>query len=406
MSRITRRKFLLFSGAGSAFLLVHNLKNKFRFLKSPQKTLVQPGGEPWIELNLDHMTWNLGQVRKQAKVPVMAVVKANAYGHGLVEIGKHLEKIGIDYLMVGKIEEAVLLREKGVSSSILNFGPFSPEYSEEIVRNSISQSVFTEEVKELSQTAIKLGKKAKVQVNIDTGLGRMGISYREALPYLELVSSLKGISIEGISTTLTEDDDFDREQLSRFRNLCQEAEKRGVSCGLKHAASSDGILDLPSSHLDMVRPGITLYGYYPSEKTQKEDRLGLKPVLQLKARAAAVKTLLAGDSISYHRKYTAAKKEKIAVIPLGYSDGYPHNVADKAFVLIRGKKFPLVAAVTANHCIAVLGEDSQVRSKDEVVFIGSQARERITADDLALWAEVSNYKILISLNPLLPRVLA
>lgn len=406
MSRITRRKFLLFSGASSASLLVHNLKNKFRFLKSPQKTLVQPGGEPWIELNLDHMTWNLAQVRKQVKVPVMAVVKANAYGHGLVEIGKHLEKIGIDYLMVGKIEEAVLLREKGVSSSILNFGPFSPEYSEEIVRNSISQSVFTEEVKELSQTAIKLGKKAKVQVNIDTGLGRMGISYREALPYLELVSSLKGISMEGISTTLTEDDDFDREQLSRFRNLCQEAEKRGISCGLKHAASSDGILDLPSSHLDMVRPGITLYGYYPSEKTQKEDRLGLKPVLQLKARAAAVKTLLAGDSISYHRKYTAAKKEKIAVIPLGYSDGYPHNVADKAVVLIRGKKFPLVAAVTANHCIALLGENSQVRPKDEVIFIGSQGRERITADDLALWAEVSNYKILISLNPLLPRVLA
>lgn len=406
MSKITRRKFLLFSGAGSASLLIHKLKYKFRFLKSPQKTLIQPSGEPWIELNLDHMTWNLTQVRKLVKVPIMAVVKANAYGHGLVEIGKHLEKIGIDYLMVGKIEEAVLLREKGVSSPILNFGPFNPEYSEEIIRNSISQSVFTEEVKELNQAAIKLEKKARVQVNIDTGMGRMGISYREALPYLELVSSLKGISMEGISTTLTEDDDFDREQLSRFRGLCQEVEKRGISCGYKHAASSDGILDLPSSHLDMVRPGITLYGYYPSEKTQKEDRLGLKPVLQLKARVAAVKTLLAGDSISYHRKYTATKKEKIAVIPLGYSDGYPHNVADKAFVLIRGKKFPLVAAVTANHCIALLGEDSQVSPKDEVVFIGSQARERISADDLALWAEVSNYKTLISLNPLLPRVLA
>lgn len=375
-------------------------------MKSPQETLIQPSGEPWIKLNLGSITWNLAQIRRLVKRRVMAVVKANAYGHGLVEIGKHLEIIGIDYLMVGKIEEAVLLRKKGVSSPILNFGPFSPEYSEEIIRKSISQSVFTDEVKELSQTAIKLGKKAKVQVNIDTGLGRMGISYREALPYLELVSSLEGISMEGISTTLTEDSDFDREQLSRFRRLCQEAEKRGISCGYKHAASSDGILNLPSSRLDMVRPGITLYGYYPSEKTQKEDRLRLKPVLQLKARVAAVKTLLAGDSISYHRKYTAAKKEKIAVIPLGYSDGYPHNVADKAFVLIRGKKFPLVAAVTANHCIALLGEDSQVSPKDEVVFIGSQAKERISADDLALWADVSNYKILISLNPLLPRVLA
>jgi alanine racemase len=403
---MTRRNFLLFSGASSASLLVRKFKHKSAPSKPPLKAVIQPGGEPWIELNLDHLTWNLGQVRKQVKVPVMAVVKANAYGHGLAEVGKHLEKIAIDYLMVGKIEEAILLREKGVSSPILNFGPFSPECSEEIIRNNISQSVFTEEVKELSQTAIKLGKKAKVQVNIDTGLGRMGISYKEALPYLELVSSLKGISMEGILTTLTEDDVFDLEQLSRFRRLCQEAEDKGIPCGLKHAASSDGILDLPSSHLDMVRPGITLYGYYPSEKTQKEDRLALKPVLQLKARVAAVKTLLPGDSISYHRKYTAAKKEKIAVIPLGYSDGYPHNVADKAFVLIGGKKCPLVAAVTANHCIALLGEDSQVSPKDEAVFIGSQARESITADDLALWAEVSNYKILISLNPLLPRVMA
>ncbi len=403
---MTRRNFLLFSGASSASLLVHNMKYKLEPLKSQPKNIVQPGGEPWIELNLENMTWNLAQIRKIAKVPVMAVVKANAYGHGLAEIGKHLEKIGIDYLMVGKIEEAILLRGNGLSSPILNFGPFSAEYSEKIIRNNISQSVFTEEVKELNAAALKLEKKAKVQINIDTGMGRMGISYRDALPYIELVSSLKGISVEGISTTLTEDDNYDKEQISRFLSLCQEAEKRGISCGLRHAASSDGILDLPSSHLDMVRPGITLYGYYPSEKTLKEDRLGLKPVLQLKARVAAVKTLLPGDSISYHRKYRAEKKEKIAVIPLGYSDGYPHNVVDKAFVLIRGKKFPLVAAVTANHCIAILGEDSQVSVKDEVVFVGTQGKERITADDVASWAGVSNYRMLIGLNPLLPRVLA
>jgi len=403
MSRMTRRDFLLFSGASSASLLVGEFRSKSAPLKSQLKNIVQPGGEPWIELSLDNMAWNLSQIKKLARVPVMGVIKANAYGHGLAEIGKHLENIGINALMVGKIEEAILLRERGISSPLLNFGPFSAEYSEQIVQNNISQSIFTAEVKELSQTAIKLGKKAKVQINVDTGLGRMGISFRKALPYIELVSSLKGISIEGILTTLTEDDDFDREQLSRFRSLCQEAEKRGISCGYKHAASSDGILDLPASHLDMVRPGITLYGYYPSEKTQKEDRLGLKPVLQLKARVAVVKDLLPGDSLSYHRKYTATKKEKVAVIPLGYSDGYPQNVADKAFVLIRGKKFPLVAAVTANHCLALLGEDSQVRAKDEVVAMGSQGKERITADDVASWAEVSNYKILISLNPLLPR---
>jgi alanine racemase len=234
-------------------------------------------------------------------------------------------------------------------------------------------------------------------------MGRTGISFRDALPYIKNASSLGGILIEGVLTTLTEDDEFDREQLSRFLDLCRQAEKNGISLGLKHAASSDGILDFPASHLDMVRPGITLYGYYPSEKTAGEDRLGLKPVLELKCRVADVKTLEPGDTLSYHRKYIAKKREKIAVIPVGYSDGYPSNAADKGFVLIRGKRFPLVAAVTANHMIALLGEDSQVRKGDEVVLLGIQGNEKITADDIAGWAQVSNYKILIDLSPLLPR---
>jgi alanine racemase len=404
IKKITRRNFMLYSGMSSASLLAHPLRRQATPLKVRENALSRFSFDPWIELNLENMTWNLSQIRKLAKVPVMAVIKANAYGHGLIEAGKHLEKTGIDYLMVGKLQEALLLREKGVSCPILNFGPFSAQDSEKIIRNNISQSVFTEEVTSLNHEALRLGEKAKVHIHVDTGMGRMGISFREALPYLKKVSSLKGISIKGISTTLTEDDDFDREQLSRFLGLCQEAEKEGISLGLKHAASSDGILDLPSSCLDLVRPGILLYGYYPSEKTQKEDRLKLRPVLQLKSRVAAVKALQPGDTLSYHRIYKAQKKEKIAVIPIGYSDGYPSNAVNKGFVLIKGKRFPLVAAVTANHCLALLGENSQVKTGDEVVLLGFQGKEKITADEIALWAEVSAYKILISLNPLLPRI--
>jgi alanine racemase len=153
-----------------------------------------------------------------------------------------------------------------------------------------------------------------------------------------------------------------------------------------------------------VRPGIALYGYYPSEKTQKEDRLALKPVLQLKCRVVDVKTLHSGDSVSYHRKYTAQKMEKIAIIPVGYSDGYPHNVVNKAFVLIRGKRFPLIAAVTANHCAALLEGNTPLSPGDEVVLLGNQGKEKITADEVASWAEVSSYKILISLSPFLPKI--
>jgi alanine racemase len=404
MSKISRRDFLLISGIGSTSLFTLAADGRRASLKQGKKSTAQQKYDPWIELNLENMTWNLNQIRKVAKVPVMAVIKANAYGHGLVEIARHLEKAGFDYLMVGKLQEALRLREKGVASPVLNFGPFASEDAKAIVQNNISQSVFDKKVSSLSEAALRLGKQAKVHIHLDTGLARMGISYRDAVPYIKTVSSLEGILVEGISTTLTEDDDFDQEQLRRFRHVCEEAEKEGISLGLKHTASSDGILDLPSSHLDLVRPGITLYGYYPSEKTQKEDRLGLRPVLQLKSRVVDVKALHPGDSVSYHRKYTAQKKEKIAIIPVGYSDGYPPNVIDKGLVLIRGKRFPLIAAVTANHCTALLEENTAVSPGDEVVLLGYQGKEKITADEIGGWAGVSAYKILISLSPFLPRI--
>lgn len=403
MIKISRRNFLVASSLSSVSLLSQPKDPKKVPLNPLQKTPLSSSHDPWIELNLKNMSWNLNQVRKLVKVPVMAVIKANAYGHGLIEIGKHLEKIGIDYLMVGKLQEALLLRNSGVSVPILNFGSFTPEEEDEIVQSDLSQSVFTEAVLSLSRAALRLGRKAKIHIHIDTGMGRMGIPYHQALPFLEKVFSLKGLEIEGASTTLTEDDEFDREQLRRFLRLCGEAESKGISLGLKHAASSDGMLDLPSSRLDMVRPGIALYGYYPSEKTQQEDRLGLKPVLQLKSRVVSVKALRPGDSLSYHRKYTAKKQEKIAVIPVGYSEGYPPNAVNKASVLIRGERHPLIAAITANHCLALLKENSSVSAGDEVVLLGLQGKERITAEALASWTGISVYRVLIGLNPLLPR---
>ena len=404
MAKITRRNFLFISGMGSAAMFARAADRHGISFKKETELSPNLSSDPWIELNLKNMTWNLHQIRKTAGVKVMAVIKANAYGHGLVKVGKHLEQAGIDFLMVGKLQEALLLRKKGVFVPILNFGPFSSEGEEQIIQNDISQSVFDKNVRSLNQTSLKLGKKAKVHIHVDTGMGRMGIQYREAFPYIQSTSGLKGILIEGISTALTEDDEFDKEQLDRFLKLCQKADKEGISLGLKHAASSDGVLDLPFSHLDMVRPGIALYGYYPSEKTQNEDRLGLKPVLQLKGRVSTVKTLQPGDSVSYHRKYTAQKKEKIAIVPVGYSDGYPPNVIGKASVLIRGKKCRLIAAVTANHCTVLLEENSSVVSGDEAVLLGYQGKEKITAEEIGGWAGMSSYKILIGLNPQLPRV--
>jgi alanine racemase len=360
--------------------------------------------DSWIELNLENMAYNLKTIRQQVRVPVMAVIKANGYGHGVVEVGRLLDKAGIDALMVCRLSEAVRLREAGIKCPLLNFGPLFPEDASILAGYDISQSIFTDQARDLGQRAQKSQNKIRAHIHIDTGMGRMGIPYYKALPYIVNTAALAGLRIEGVSTTLTEDPEFDKVQMERFLTLCGEAEKKGIHLGLKHACSSAGIFADRSFYLDMIRPGIVLYGYYPNQKTQKEDLFSLKPVLQLKSRVAALKDLRPGDSISYHRAYTATEKEKIAVVPLGYSDGYPFQAVGKAFVLIRGHRCPVIGDVTANHLEVRLPRDSAFSLGEEVVLIGTQGKERISANEVAGWAGVSTYKILLRLSPLLPRI--
>jgi alanine racemase len=400
----TRRKFLMYSGWSPLALLASRNKHA----KVPSLILKRHSyttkPDVWIELDLNQMGWNLDQVRKRTKRPVMAVIKANAYGHGLIPTALYLDKSDIDSLMVCKLDEAIQLREHGVACPIVNFGPFFPESAEALVEHQISQFVFARDVKALNITAAKRGKIAKIHIHIDTGMGRMGISHREAFSLISELAPLKNLKIMGVSTTLTEDEQFDKKQLRRLRAICQRAEKEGIALGKKHAASSAAILSYPDSHMDMVRPGILIYGYYPSEKTQNQNKLALKPVLQLKCRVAAVKKLKPGDSISYHRAYIANTREKIAVLPIGYSDGYPFNVAGHGWVLLNGERVPIIGSVTANHMEVRLRLDSSVSVGDEAVLIGPQDQGNIAADEVARWAKVSTYKILIGLNALLQRI--
>jgi alanine racemase len=359
--------------------------------------------EPWIEINLSSMAWNIEQIRKRVKnIPIMAVIKANAYGLGLVPIAQFLQKQGIKHLAVVKLQEAFLLRKDGNNTHILNLGPLCLEAAEDIINHNIAQSVYTDEVSALSETAMEVKKSAVVHLMIDTGLGRVGIPYYKALPFIRKVNSLKGISIAGILTALTEDDEFDNEQLRRFDQVCQQAREEGIDIGLRHAMSSDGILR-HSQYLDMVRPGILIYGHYPSDKAYEERLVDLKPALQLKCRVAYVKELRPGDGVSYHRAFMAKKKELVATLPIGYSDGLPPTIADKAQVLIQGKRYPLIAAVTANHCTALITGSGDIKIGDEAVLIGTQGEETITAEELTKHAGTSVYKLLIGLNPHLPR---
>ncbi len=399
--QLSRREFLIASSLGIPTYFSKGKSVHVPF--SVQKQGKEQIHETWIELDLPNMAWNLKKIKQHVRVPVMAVIKANAYGHGLLEVGRFLDKSGIDALMVCKLSEALQLRESGVRCPILNFGPLFVEDADLLAKHGISQSIFTDDVQILSQKALKWGQKITVHIHIDTGMGRMGIPYHKAEAYIEKVASLDGIRIKGISTTLTEDPEFDKVQMERFLSLCQKSEQKGIRTGLKHAYSSAGIFTAGPSFLDMVRPGILLYGYYPNQTTQQEDLLSLKPVLQLKSRVAAVKILRPGDSVSYHQAYKAKTREKMAVIPIGYSDGYPLQAVGKGWVLIKGQKYPLIGDITANHLEIRLDLDSLISVGEEVVLLGSQGQKEITANHLSEWEGISTYKILLRLNPLLPR---
>jgi alanine racemase len=328
----------------------------------------------------------------------MAVIKANAYGHGLVGIARFLAEQNVRHFAVGKVMEAAALRENGIGGTVLNFGPFSREEADQLVRLDVSQSVYSETVEMLARSARAQGKRAKVHIKVDTGLGRVGVPYYEAPSYVERIAATPEIAIEGIFTTLTEEPDFDRVQLDRFIQVCDAAADKGISVGLRHAASSLAISSFPDSFLDMVRPGNAIYGLEPLAN------LNLRPVMSVKARVIYVKRLRPGDSVSYHRLFTAERETLVATLPLGYSDGCPPQGVETAEVLIRGRRWPLIAAVTANHSTVDVTGAAGIQIGDEVVLFGRQGEEELSIGEVAARAGSSVYKVAIGMNPTLPRL--
>ncbi|MCH8125344.1 alanine racemase [candidate division KSB1 bacterium] len=400
MSNFNRRNFFQLSGAAAAGLAVSG----YEAVASIPTNQPKNPTDPWLEIDLKNMGWNLNQIRKKVNNrPVMAVIKANAYGHGLVKVGKYLESQSVAFLAVGKFQEALSLRENEVKTPILNFGSFSNHEAEEMVRNNISQSIYTDDFKLLSAAARKQNKTAKVHIKMDTGLGRIGVPYYKALHFIEKVAVSDGIKIEGIFTPLTEDEEFDKAQLQRFLEVCESAKKKGIPLGLRHMASSAGVISSPETYLDMVRPGIAIYGQYPSTREYKARNIDLRPVMTLKTRVMYVKTLRPGDSVSYHKAFLAIEDTPVATLSIGYSDGYPNQAAGKAEVLLHGKRWPSVALVTSNHMTINISGSKDIKIGDEVVLFGKQGDNKIAAEELAAWAGTSVYKILIWMNPLLPR---
>lgn len=355
--------------------------------------------DPWLEINTRNLAWNVAQVRKiVGDMPIMAVVKCNAYGHGTVGVAKALEQQGIDQFAVVKVQEALALRESGIDGTVLNFGPFSPAEARQIVTHDISQSVFSDTVDTLAQAAKEIGKPAKVHIKVDTGLSRVGVPYGQALAYIERVASLPDVLIQGVFTTLAEEEDFDPVQTDRLQTICRDAEKRGIAVGTVHAASTSGITASPASYLDMVRPGNCFYGF------EAQPQMELKPTLSLKSRVILVKKIVPGDTIAYHRRFRAEKGMLLATLPVGYADGYPPQAVGKADVLIQGRRWPLIVYMSANHALVDITGAEGIQIGDEAVLIGSQGDETIFVTEVAEWADSSPYKVTTGMSPFLPRV--
>ncbi len=333
----------------------------------------------------------------------MAVIKANAYGHGLVEIGQYLDSQGIDALMVNKLYEAIKLREAGITCPLTNYGPFSANDATEIINYEIIQTVYNDNVEFLEEKAKKLGKKVQLNIHIYTRFGSIRITYYKAFSYIENIFQMKNLHVYGISTSLTEEIDFDSEQIKRFQDLYNQAEQKGIHLGIRHMASSDSLFTLPSTFMDMVRPGTVLYGYYPNKKTQEKDPLSLKPVLQLKSCVVDIKNLRPGDSLYYHREYVAKEHITVAVIAIGWIDGYPKNIVGKGCIIIKGKRLPIIGGILSHYIFAALPNNFKVQLGDEVTIIGTQGDESLYADEIAGWEGNLAYNVTSVLNPIFPR---
>ncbi len=361
----------------------------------------------WAEIDLGAIRHNLAVVRGLAgnDARIMAVVKANAYGHGLGDVSRVLVEGGIDYLGVATVDEALSLREKGINVSILVMGAVLGEEAEACVNNGITLTLSDGNLLDkILEAASGAEYRPKVHIKVDTGMGRIGVWHEDALGLVKKVLSYPEIELEGIYThfsSAARDKIFTRNQISSFMRILREMEKQGINVKYRHASNSIAVMDWCDAHFNLVRPGILLYGVCP--KRNSSGRIDLRPVLSLKTRIVHLKDVPEGRSISYGRTYITKKSTKIATIPIGYADGYSRILSNKAKALVRGRYVRVVGMVTMDQTMLDVGNVPGVRSGDEVVLIGDQLDKEIHIERIAKLSGTIPYEILSQITDRVPR---
>lgn len=359
--------------------------------------------DPWVEIHAANLRHNVAEIQRRVSPrPILAVIKNNGYGMGVANAGRLLEPLpAVAGLAVVKMQEAVSLRDAGLRKPVLLMGPFDDANLEEAVRRDILPMVYMPVGAALDRIAQKLQRPVPLHICVDTGIGRVGVPYHQAAALIRDLAGRKSVRIAGLMMTFTEDPQFDPEQLARFQALVRSLEKEGIALGRKHAVSSFGLFQHPEAFLDMVRPGMAVYGVYSEKEFRGLGVLELRPALSLKARVIYVKQLRKGDSAGYNRAYRADRDVWVATLPCGHADGLPRAAAKGARVRINGELYPVVAAVSASHSIVEIGAEPRVRIGDTATFFDWLEGSR--PEDFGASCSVSVYDLLMHLNPVLPR---
>jgi len=363
--------------------------------------------DPWVEIHRENLRHNVQEIsRRTASRPVLAVIKNNGYGMGVTNVAQLLEpQPEIFGFAVVKLHEAISLRDAGIRKPILLLGPFDERNLEDSVARRIMPMIYTPLGPALDKIAAKTQESVPLHICMDTGIGRVGVPYQDAPPLIRDLAGRKSVQIQGTMMTFTEDPDFDKEQLRRFHDICASLEKEGIALGKKHAASSFSLFQHPEAFLDMVRPGMAIYGIYSENEFRHTSIMDLRPAIGLKARVIYVKKLRKGDSAGYNRAYLAKDDIWVATLPVGHADGWPRNAAlvhDKgAKVRVNGDLYPVIASVSASHCIVEAGREERVKIGDVATFFDWQPGSR--PEDVSDSCGASVYDLTMHLNPLLPR---
>ncbi|MCB6200244.1 alanine racemase [Extibacter muris] len=362
-------------------------------------------------IDLDAVEYNIEMMRRNVRegVKMLGVVKTDGYGHGAVQIAKMLSPK--DYMWgfaVATLDEALVLRRAGIEKPLLVLGCIFPDQREDMIKHDIRMTLYTEEMaREVSELAVKMGKQAYIHIKLDTGMSRLGFMIEEeTVEIIERISRMPNLALEGMYTHFAKADEIDKsfteKQIKNYVWMKETLEQRGVTFQYYHCSNSAGIIDVPEANMDLVRAGISTYGLYPSEEVHK-DNVPLKPAMELISHVAHVKWVEAGTPVSYGGTYITDRKTKIATIPVGYGDGYPRSLSNKGYVLIHGKKAPILGRVCMDQFMVDATEIDDVKYADKVTLVGNDGDEKLPVEVLSGLSGRFNYEFVCDLGKRIPR---